>query len=160
MIEGEVAELALPLITCETSEADAERIFSMQRHIAGLHGARFRLPLMEARLREWVSQPTWVRIATAAMGEGEELDDSDSESSTPQPMKRNTFKGVKVDRHDKNRWKDVKMRMGILLDNKSSENRKFSQSLRRQQRGAQAAIPERARSCCPRRESNRSGHMI
>jgi hypothetical protein len=37
------------------------------------------------------------------MGEGEELDDSDSEPSTSQPMKLNTFKDVKVERSDKNR---------------------------------------------------------
>lgn len=91
------------LLPCETSEADAEHIFSMQQHIAGLHGAHFRLPLIEACLREWVSQPTRVRLLTVAMGEGEELDDSDSEPSTSQPMKLNTFKDVKVERSDKNR---------------------------------------------------------
>jgi hypothetical protein len=47
-----VSELALCLVTCGKSEADAERLFSMQHNIAGAHGTHFGLPSMEARLRE------------------------------------------------------------------------------------------------------------
>jgi hypothetical protein len=53
-----LSEFALPLVTCGTSEADTERLLSMQCNIAGLHGTSFDLPSMEANLREWVSHPT------------------------------------------------------------------------------------------------------
>jgi hypothetical protein len=55
-----LSELALRLVTCGMSEADTERLLSMQRKIAGLHGKRFGLPSMEARLREWVNCSTQV----------------------------------------------------------------------------------------------------
>lgn len=45
------ADLALRLISCGTSEADAERVLSMQKNIASLHGTRFGISTMEARLR-------------------------------------------------------------------------------------------------------------
>jgi hypothetical protein len=73
------SEMAVRLVTCGTSEADAERILSMQRNIAGLHGTRFGLSSMEARLREWASRPTEVHAIHAAMDEDDELDDSDAD---------------------------------------------------------------------------------
>jgi hypothetical protein len=63
-------------VTGATSEADAERLFLMQRNISGLHGTRFGLPSMEARLRERVNPPTQVQVSVGAMGRGDELDDS------------------------------------------------------------------------------------
>jgi hypothetical protein len=50
-----LSEFALQMMTCGPSEADAERSLSMQRNIAGLHGTRFGLLLMDARLRKWVN---------------------------------------------------------------------------------------------------------
>jgi hypothetical protein len=43
-------------MSCGTSEADAERLFSLERNIAGLHGTRFSLPGMVARLRLALAQ--------------------------------------------------------------------------------------------------------
>jgi hypothetical protein len=57
-----LSKLALQLVTCRTSEADAKRLLSMQRNIAGLHETRFGLPSMEPRLREWVNCPTQVQV--------------------------------------------------------------------------------------------------
>jgi hypothetical protein len=80
-----LSELALRLITCGTSEADAERILSMQRNVAGLHGTRFGLPSMEARLRELMARPSssdLVRsseMTTGVLDEDHETDDSDTE---------------------------------------------------------------------------------
>jgi hypothetical protein len=45
------ADLALRLVSSGVSEADAERILSMQKNIAGLHGTRFGRTTMEARIR-------------------------------------------------------------------------------------------------------------
>jgi hypothetical protein len=73
-----LSELALRLVTCGTSEADAEGLLSMQRIIAGLHGTRFGLPSMETRLREWAHCPTQVQVSLGAMGGGNEPDDSDA----------------------------------------------------------------------------------
>jgi hypothetical protein len=53
-----LSELSLRLVTCGTSEADVERLFSMQYNIVGLHGTRFGLPSMESRLREWSNRLT------------------------------------------------------------------------------------------------------
>jgi hypothetical protein len=72
-----LSELVLRLVTCGTSEADAERLLSVQRNITGLHGTRFGLPSMETRLREWADCPTQVQVSLGVMGEGGELDDSD-----------------------------------------------------------------------------------
>jgi hypothetical protein len=77
--ERNLSELALRLVTCGTPEADAERLLSMQRNTAGLHGTRFGLPSMEARLREWSNRPTQVHVSLGAMGGGDELDDSDAD---------------------------------------------------------------------------------
>jgi hypothetical protein len=66
-------------VTCGTSEADAERLFSMQRNIAGLHWTRFGLPSMEARLREWANRLTQVYVSLGEMGGGDELDNSDTD---------------------------------------------------------------------------------
>jgi hypothetical protein len=48
---AEFAERALRLISCATSESDAERVLSMEKNVAGLHGTRFSFRTMEARLR-------------------------------------------------------------------------------------------------------------
>jgi hypothetical protein len=72
-------ELALRLVTCGTSEADAKRLLSMKRNIARLHGTRSGLPSMEVRLREWANRPTQVQVSLGAMGGGDELDDSDAD---------------------------------------------------------------------------------
>jgi hypothetical protein len=53
-------------------EADAELLLSMQRNITGLHGTRFGLPSMEARLREWANRPTQVQVGLGAMDVGDE----------------------------------------------------------------------------------------
>jgi hypothetical protein len=45
------SELALRFVSCSTSESDAERILSMQKNIAALHGTRFGIPGLEARIR-------------------------------------------------------------------------------------------------------------
>jgi hypothetical protein len=45
------AELALRIVSCTTSESDAERILSMQKSVAGLHGTRFTIAGMTDRLR-------------------------------------------------------------------------------------------------------------
>jgi hypothetical protein len=73
-----LSELTLRFVTCGTSEADAERLPSIQSNIAGLHGTRFGLPPMETRLREWDNRPTQVQVSLGAMGGGDELDDSDA----------------------------------------------------------------------------------
>jgi hypothetical protein len=65
--ERDLSELVLQLVACGTSEADAERLLSMQSNIAGLHGTRFGLPSMEARLREWANRPTQVQVSLGAM---------------------------------------------------------------------------------------------
>jgi hypothetical protein len=77
--EGDLSELALRIVTCETSEADVERLLSIQRNIAGLHGTRFGLPSMDARLREWANRPTQVLVSVGAMDGGNELDNSDAD---------------------------------------------------------------------------------
>jgi hypothetical protein len=46
---AELAERALRLISCATSESHAERVLSMEKNFAGLHGTPFSLPRMEAR---------------------------------------------------------------------------------------------------------------
>jgi hypothetical protein len=72
---------------CRTNEAakscwafilDAERILSMRRNSARLHGIRFALPSLEIRLREWANRPTQVRLMRGGTGEGNKLDDSDT----------------------------------------------------------------------------------
>jgi hypothetical protein len=45
------AELGLRIVPCTTSESDAERILSMQKSVAGLHGTRFTIAGMTDRLR-------------------------------------------------------------------------------------------------------------
>jgi hypothetical protein len=50
---AEFADLALPLISCATSETDAERVWSMEQNVARLHGTRFSLPTTDARLRAY-----------------------------------------------------------------------------------------------------------
>jgi hypothetical protein len=47
---AEFTELALRLISCTTSESDTERVLSMEKNVAGLHGTRFAIRTMEARL--------------------------------------------------------------------------------------------------------------
>jgi hypothetical protein len=74
-----LSELALRIVTYGMSEADTERLLSMQCNIAGLHGTRFSLPSMEARLREWANRPTQVQVSLGAMGGRDELDDSDAD---------------------------------------------------------------------------------
>jgi hypothetical protein len=66
-------------VTCGTSEADAKSLLSMRRNIAGLHGTRFGLPSMAARLREWTNRPTQLQVSLGAMDGGDELDDSDTD---------------------------------------------------------------------------------
>jgi hypothetical protein len=85
-----LSELALRLVTCGMSEADAERLFSMQCNIAGLHGTRFGLPSMEAHLRKWANRPTQVQVSLGAMGGGDELDDSASDELSSRRMILNT----------------------------------------------------------------------
>jgi hypothetical protein len=48
---SQFADLALRLVSCSTSESDAERILSLEKNIAALHGTRFSIPGMEARIR-------------------------------------------------------------------------------------------------------------
>jgi hypothetical protein len=74
-----LSELALQFVTCGVSEADTEHLLSMQRNAAGLHGTRFGLLFMEARLREWTSCPTQVQVSLGAMGGGDELEDADAD---------------------------------------------------------------------------------
>jgi hypothetical protein len=77
--EKDLSKLALQLVTCGTSEADVERLLSMQRDIAGLHKTRFGLPSMEACLREWANRPMKVQVNLGAMAGGDELDHSDAD---------------------------------------------------------------------------------
>jgi hypothetical protein len=72
------------------SEADAEHLLSMQRNVVGLHGKRFGLPSMEARVREWANRPTQVQMSLGAMGRGDQRDDSDADSLSSQRMMLNT----------------------------------------------------------------------
>jgi hypothetical protein len=46
-----LADVALRLVSCVTSESDAERILSLQKNLAGLHGTRFTITGMADRLR-------------------------------------------------------------------------------------------------------------
>jgi hypothetical protein len=85
-----LSELALRLVTCGTSEIDAEHLLSMQRNIAGLHGTCFGLPSMEARLRDCASRPTPVQVSLGAMGGGDELDDLDASQLSSRRMILNT----------------------------------------------------------------------
>jgi hypothetical protein len=85
-----LSELAVRLMTCGTSEADAERLLPMHRKIAGLHGTRFGIPSMEARLREWANRPTQVQVSLGVMNGGDELDDSDADSLSSRRMILNT----------------------------------------------------------------------
>jgi hypothetical protein len=73
-----LSELALWFITCGTSEANTERILSMQCNIARLHEI-VGLPPMETRLREWINRRPQVPLTIGAMGEGDELEGSDTE---------------------------------------------------------------------------------
>jgi hypothetical protein len=75
--ERDLSELALRLVTCGRSEADADGLLSMQHNIAGLHGTHFGLPSMKERLREWTNRLTQAQVSFGAMGGGDELDDSD-----------------------------------------------------------------------------------
>jgi hypothetical protein len=89
------AELAIRLVSCATSESDAERVLSMAKNIAGLHGTRFAIGPMEARLRAQVARFSPVRTAhddheNAEGSDGDQIsdeessdigDDSDSEST-------------------------------------------------------------------------------
>jgi hypothetical protein len=45
-----LADVALRIVSSGTSEADAERILSMERNIAGLHGTRFGIQGMRSRM--------------------------------------------------------------------------------------------------------------
>jgi hypothetical protein len=96
------ADRALRFVSSGVSEADAERILSMQKNIAGLHGTRFGIPTMEARIRtlgalstrepqqirrgDMTSVPMEDSQAQPAMGEDEEEEDGgvgdDSDSDT------------------------------------------------------------------------------
>jgi hypothetical protein len=78
-LEWNLSKLALRLVTCGTAETDSERLLSMQRKIAGLHGTRFGRPSMEARLKEWSNRPMQVQVSLGAMGGGDELDKSDAD---------------------------------------------------------------------------------
>jgi hypothetical protein len=49
------SDLALRFITCGTSEADAERVFSLQKHFAGLHGTRLGVRTMSSRIRGYMA---------------------------------------------------------------------------------------------------------
>jgi hypothetical protein len=64
--------------TCWACIRDANRILSMQRNVALLHGKQFGLPSMEASLREWANCPTQVQLTRGAPGQGNQLDDSDT----------------------------------------------------------------------------------
>jgi hypothetical protein len=57
------AELAIRLVSCATSESDAERVLSMVKNIAELHGTRFAIGTIEARLRGQVAGFSPVRTA-------------------------------------------------------------------------------------------------
>jgi hypothetical protein len=49
--EGRIfAELALRLVSSGTSESGAERTLSMAKHITGIHGTRYGLDTLRARL--------------------------------------------------------------------------------------------------------------
>jgi hypothetical protein len=52
------ADLALHVVSCGVSEADAEGVLSMHKTIAGLHGTRFGIRTMEVRLRYAIALPT------------------------------------------------------------------------------------------------------
>jgi hypothetical protein len=54
-------DLALRLISFGVSEADAERVLSIQKNIGGLHGTRFGITTMEARLRTLASIPREIK---------------------------------------------------------------------------------------------------
>jgi hypothetical protein len=51
------ADLALRLVSCGVSEADAEGISSIQENISSLHGTRFGIRTMDARLRNAIILP-------------------------------------------------------------------------------------------------------
>jgi hypothetical protein len=73
------SEFAEHLVTCGTSEADAERILSMRRNVEGLHGARFGLRSMEARLQEWGARMTECDVPSGVREEEQDVDHSDTE---------------------------------------------------------------------------------
>jgi hypothetical protein len=74
------AELALRLVSCSTSESDAERVLSMQKSIAALHGTRFGIRGIEARLRCHLANETFSSPETVA-AEADEGRDSESDHS-------------------------------------------------------------------------------
>jgi hypothetical protein len=53
-----VADLALRLVSCEVPEADAGHVLVMQKDIPSLHGRRYGIRTMEARLRSARLLPT------------------------------------------------------------------------------------------------------
>jgi hypothetical protein len=63
-------------VSCATSESDAERVLFMAQHIAGLHGTRFAIGTIEARLRGQVAGFSPVRTAH---DDHENADGSDSD---------------------------------------------------------------------------------
>jgi hypothetical protein len=61
---AELAELALPFVSCTTSESDAERILSMQKkkkNVARLHETRFTISGMMDRLRSHTLSQEFIR---------------------------------------------------------------------------------------------------
>jgi hypothetical protein len=69
------AEVSLRFISCATSEADAERILSVERNIAGLCGTRFGIRSMEARLRGHLNSD---EVLMEKEEDSTDSDDSDS----------------------------------------------------------------------------------
>jgi phosphoribosylformylglycinamidine (FGAM) synthase-like amidotransferase family enzyme len=62
------AELAVRLIPSGVSEAGTDRALSMQRNIGGLHGTRFRITIMKARLRS-MRNPLTERVSRGESNE-------------------------------------------------------------------------------------------
>jgi hypothetical protein len=70
-------DLALIFISSGTSEADAERVLSMERYIAGLHGTRLGIRSMTARVRGLLANG---QVFEEQVDSDSSDDDSDQES--------------------------------------------------------------------------------
>jgi hypothetical protein len=87
---AEFADLVLQLISCATSESDAERVLSMEKNVTGLHGTRFSIRTIEARFRAQTAHfspavPSCVEGALTGRGVDQDVraesDNSDDEQS-------------------------------------------------------------------------------
>jgi hypothetical protein len=87
-----LSDIALRFISSGTSEADAERVLSMERNIAGLHGTRFGIQGMRSRMICARKATTWIALPHNRIMDDEtvmnllEIEDDNSDSDVEEEI--------------------------------------------------------------------------